>query len=78
MPRLNGHQPAEALAQHKHRPQPQRATRDEQQCPEPAHTFTSKGPEIDAVGIGRHKAAEHADHAEDREDPAIGPVFAFS
>ncbi|MNR01876.1 hypothetical protein D3C85_1177000 [compost metagenome] len=77
MPRLNGHQPAEALAQHKHRPQPQCAADDEQQRPKPAHAFTAKGPEIDAVGIGRQKAAQQPDHPEGRNDPAVGPVFAF-
>src|ERR1700738_4067050 len=61
MPALDGDQPAEAMAEHKYRPHPQRATASEQSNAEPPDGLPIHGPEPRPVGIGRQIGFEEPD-----------------
>ena len=41
----------------------------------PIQQFAADGPEVDAVGVGRQKHVEHADHAKGHQHPAVGAIF---
>src|SRR5436309_1058903 len=78
MPWLDRDQSAEATAEHEHRPDPQRTTRDEENDAEPADGITVESPEVGAVGVGRQIGQQQPDQPESREHPAIATVLALA
>jgi hypothetical protein len=78
MPRLDGDQPAEPVAEHKHRPESQHTTGGEENDAEPANGVPVDGPELLAVGVGRQIGGQHPDHAQRGDDPAVGPILALA
>ena len=78
MPRLDGHQPAEPVAEHEDRPEPQRAAGGEQNDPEPADGVAINGPKLVPVGVGREESLQQPDRSERRKDPAIASILAYA
>jgi len=58
VPGLDRDQPAEAMAEHKDRPEPQRSASREKEDTEPADGVAVECPEFFAVGVGRQIAGQ--------------------
>src|SRR5260370_8751298 len=71
VPRLDRHQPAEAMAEHEYRPDAQRAAGGEEHDAEPAHGISIDRPEFDSVGEGPQIGQQHPDPPELREHPPV-------
>ena len=78
MPRLDGHQAAEAATEHEDRPEPQQAARDVDGDAGPADGIPVDGPGPRPVGVVREIGLEQTDHPEGGEDPAVAAVLALA
>src|SRR5262245_22975823 len=78
MPGLDGNEPAEAAAEHEHRPDPQRTAGGEENDAKPANSVAVESPEILAIRVGRQIGEQNSDHAESCEHPAIAFILAFA
>ena len=78
MSRLYGDKPAEAIAEHKDRPQTQGAAQGEQQHPKPADRVAIDDPDVHTIGIGRKIAIEQPDEPKRNEHPAVATIFALA
>jgi hypothetical protein len=66
---LDRDQPAEAVAEHKDRPEPQRSAGSEEEDAEPANGVAVEGPELLAVGVGREIAGQQLAAISGQGDP---------
>src|ERR1700758_2356982 len=78
MPRLDGDEPAEAVAEHEYRPNPQRPAGGGENDAKPANGVAVEGPEIHPIRIGRQIGEQNSDHAEGREHPAVATILALA
>src|ERR1700746_1325068 len=78
MPRLDGDEPAEAVAEHEYRPYPQRTPGGGENDAKPANGGAVEGPEILPIRVGRQIGEQNSDHAEGREHPAVATVLALA
>ena len=76
MPGLDGYQPAEPPAEHKNRPDPQRAAGGEEEDSKPTNGVPVEGPELLPVRPGRQKGVEQPDQTKGCENPAVAAVLA--
>ena len=75
---LDGYQPTEPTAEHKDGPDPQRATGGEENDAKPAYGIPVDGPELLPVCEGRQIGAQHPDHREGDDDPAVSTILALA
>src|SRR5215831_6640193 len=78
MPGLDGDEPAEAAAEHEHRPHPQRTTGGEENHAKPPNGISVEGPHVGAVCVGRQIGEQKPDHPKGREHPAVPSIFALA
>lgn len=78
VPWLDRDQPAEATAEHEHRPDPQRTAGGEEHDAEPADGVTVESPKVGAVGVGRQIGQQQTDQPESCKHPAIATVLALA
>lgn len=78
MPGLDGYQPAEPPAEHKNRPDPQRAAGGEEEDSKPTNGVPVEGPELLSVGVSRQITRQQRDQREGYEYPAVGAVLAHA
>src|SRR5215467_7355350 len=75
---LDGDEPAEAVAEYEHRPDPQRTPGGGENDAKPANDVAVEGPEILSIRVGRQIGEQNSDHAEGREHPAVATVLALA
>ena len=73
---LNRDEAAEPAPEHEHRRDPQDAADGEKDKAEPAYGLAVERPEIEPVGVGRQKAGDDSEDAQDGDHPAIGSILA--
>src|SRR5262249_44846091 len=78
MPGLDGDEPAEAAAEHEHRPHPQRTTGGEENHAKPPNGISVEGPHVGAVRVGRQIGEQKPDHPKGREHPAVPSILALA
>jgi hypothetical protein len=71
VPRLDGNQPAKPAAEHKDRPDPQRATGREENDAKPADGIAIERPELLSVRPGRQKGGGQPDQREGYDDQRL-------
>src|SRR4029077_1948139 len=75
VPGLDCDQPAEAIAKHKDRPDPQRATSREENDAKAADGIAIERPELLPVRPGRQKGGDQPDQRKGYYDPAVAAVL---
>ncbi len=73
--RLDGDQSAEAMAQHKNWPDPQRATGCEEKDTKPANRVAVDGPEVLPVRVGWQVNVQQPDQDNGYDDPAVATIL---
>src|SRR5262245_36745098 len=76
VPRLDGDEPAEPVAEHKDRQEPQRASGRKKKHADPADTIAVECPERNPVRVSRQISSKQSDYRKGRNDPAIGTILA--
>jgi hypothetical protein len=78
MPRLDGHQSAEPVAEHKDWPDTQRATGGEENDAKPANRIPIESPELLPISVGRQISGHQPDQPKGYDDPAVGTILAHA
>jgi hypothetical protein len=78
MPRLDGDQAAEPMAEHKDWPDPQRTTGGEENNAKPANSVPIERPEFLPVCVGGQIGHQKPYQTENCEDPAIATILALA
>src|SRR4051812_30942061 len=78
MPGLDGHQPAEPVAEHKDRPDSQRTAGGEENDAKPANCIPIESPELLPVCVGLQIGVEQTDQPEGTDYPAVGTIIAHA
>jgi hypothetical protein len=78
MPGLDGHQPAEPVAEHKDWPDPQRTAGGEENDAKPANGIPIEDPELLSISVGRQISSHEPDQPKDYDDPAVATILAHT